>query len=384
MDPVASSLTPKDMIMTETMLAAVFEGEDSPVQMKGLALPEIRPDEVLVRLSGCGICHADILVRDGYLPVQRPIVLGHEGSGYVERVGSAVTTVVEGDPVVLTSMTCGECRSCIDGEAYNCWQKMPANFSGRRLDGSTALADATGEVGAHFFGQSSFATYSVAHRRNVVKVRADAPLQILGPLGCGIQTGAGAVLNLLKPRPGQSVTIFGAGSVGLSAVLAAVVAQCHQIVVVEPRETRRALALELGATHAIDPFATGDIAAEIQQITGGGTDKALDTSGRLEIIGAAWQSLANGGSCVLVAPPGVPDAAFPVPVLDLVNRGVTLHGGTLGNRDPHAFIPYLIDLFMDGRFPFDKMVELYPFRDLARAMEDHEAGRAIKPVLTMA
>jgi Zn-dependent alcohol dehydrogenase len=368
--------------MNDYLLAAVLSSDDVVARFERLAVPELRPDEVLVRLSGCGICHADLLAREGKIRTGRPIVLGHEGSGYVEQVGSEVTSVVAGDHVVMTGMTCGECRSCLDGEPFNCWKKLPANFSGRRLDGTTALNGPEGEVCAHFFGQSSFATHSIANKRNVVKVRTDAPLQILGPLGCGIQTGAGAVFNLLKPRPDQSVTVFGAGGVGLSAVLAAVAAQCQMIIVVEPNEARRNLALELGATHAIDPSADDDIVARIKSYTAGGTDRALDTSGRLDMMTAAWQSLANGGSLVLVGS-NVRDGALPVPVLELVNRGITLYGGASGYRDPQEFIPYLVDLFMDGKFPFDRLISLYPFSDLERAIEDQEMGRAIKPVLTM-
>lgn len=368
--------------MQNSTLAAVLSPDRADAHFEELALPALRPDEILVRLAGCGICHADLLVRDGKIPVKRPIILGHEGSGYVEQVGSAVTSVVAGDAVVLTGMTCGECRSCLDGEPYNCWRKLPANFSGRRLDGSTALSGPDGEIGAHFFGQSSFATYSVANTRNVVKVREDAPVQLLGPLGCGVQTGAGAVFNLLKPRADQSVTIFGAGGVGLSAVLAAVVQGCHTIAVIEPNEARRATALELGATHAIDPSGNDDIVSDIRNLTAGGASKALDTSGRLDMMTAAWQSLANGGSLVLVGS-NVRDGAIPVPVLDMVNRGLTLHGGAGGSRDAQVFIPYLVDLFMEGKFPFDKLVSLYPFAEIERALDDHEKGRAVKPILTM-
>ncbi len=368
--------------MSEGILAGVFHSEEIIPRLERLPFPQIRPDEVLVKLSGCGICHVDIVARDGKIPMPRPVVLGHEGSGYVERVGHAVTSVVAGDPVVLTGMTCGKCRSCLDGQPYNCWQKLPANFSGRRLDGSTALRGPEGDIGGHFFGQSSFSTYSVANERNVVKVRADAPVQLLGPLGCGVQTGAGAVFNLLKPRTGQSVTVFGGGGVGLSAVMAAVVAGAGPIVVIEPNEARRAVALELGATNVIDPAECEDVVASIRDLTEGGADKAFDTSGRLEMMTAAWQSLANGGSLVLVGS-HTRDAALPIPVLGLVNRGITIHGGASGNRDPQEFIPYLIDLHMDGKFPFDRLISLYPFADLQCALEDHVNGKAIKPVLIM-
>jgi aryl-alcohol dehydrogenase len=208
---------------------------------------------VLVRVVATGVCHTDIIIRDQYYPSPLPAVLGHEGSGVVEAVGSDVAGVAVGDHVVMSFMSCGTCRPCQSGHPGHCGSFFELNFGGGRADGSSASCDAHGHaLHDHFFGQSSFGTYAIAHERNVVKVDKDAPLELLGPLGCGIQTGAGAVLSALAVKPGSSFAAFGSGAVGLSAVMAARVAGATTIIAVDVTPSRLALALELGATHAVN------------------------------------------------------------------------------------------------------------------------------------
>src|SRR5438309_488089 len=238
------------------VVAAVVKAKGEPFKIEQVQLDEPRADEVLVKVVGTGVCHTDLICRDQWYPVPLPAVLGHEGSGVVEAVGSAVTKVQPGDHVVLSFVSCGECVACKEGAPAYCGGLYDLNFSGLRPDKTTALSSGGSPVHGHFFGQSSFATYALAYERNVVKVDRTAPLELLGPLGCGIQTGAGAVLNSLHPDAGSSIVVFGVGSVGLAAVMAAHVAGCTTIVAVDLKPSRLEAAKRVGATHVIDPSST--------------------------------------------------------------------------------------------------------------------------------
>src|SRR6202158_3317508 len=205
---------------TTQIRAAVVREKGGPFSIETLSLESPRRDEVLVKVVATGLCHTDMVARDKGYPVPHPIVLGHEGAGIVESVGADVVKVAPGDSGVLTFLTCGRCKPCCSGRMANCEKTFPLSFGGARLDGSTATLDAHGEkVHDHFFGQSSFATYALANERHVVRVSLDVPLERLGPLGCGIQTGAGAVMNALKVRPGTSFASFSAGAVRCSALM---------------------------------------------------------------------------------------------------------------------------------------------------------------------
>jgi aryl-alcohol dehydrogenase len=202
--------------------AAVVRDKGGPFNLETLTLEGPRRDEVLVRIVASGMCHTDMVARDKVYEVPHPIVLGHEGAGIVEVVGEDVQGVDPGDHVVLSYLPCGRCKPCLLGKPFYCENTYALSFGGARLDGSMATRDAEGKpVHDHFFGQSSFGTLALANERNVVKVPEDAPLELLGPLGCGIQTGAGSVMNALKVGAGTSFVVFGAGAVGLAAVMAA-------------------------------------------------------------------------------------------------------------------------------------------------------------------
>jgi aryl-alcohol dehydrogenase len=367
---------------TTTIQAAVFRPDITDAQFESLSVGELRADEVLVKLVASGVCHTDLTCRSGFMTLPRPIVLGHEGAGIVERTGSKVSSVKPGDRVVMSFLPCGTCVNCRKGVPAYCHQFMTYNFTGRRSDGSSALSNSAGDVSGHFFGQSSFSSHSVANERNVIKVRDDAPLELLGPLGCGVQTGAGSVMNVLRPERGQSLAVFGAGGVGLSAVMAAVIEGCNPIIVVEPRADRRALALTLGATHVIDPMAGGNLTEQLNAITGGMLDHAFDTSGVPEVIGQGVLALGPRGKLAMVTANKL-EAILPLPILALVGKGITLRGVNMGDSVPQVFIPKLIDHMLEGRFPVEKLVRFYDFRDINQAMEDQEHGVAVKPILRM-
>ena len=274
--------------------AAVVKEVGAPFTLTDIDLQEPAPDEVVVQIAGAGICHTDIAVQHGHMPFPLPGVLGHEGSGTVVEVGADVTTLAVGDQVAISFNSCAACPQCAKGQPAYCHGFLEYNFSGGRSDGSSGLASAGTKLGANFFGQSSLATHALAHERNVVKLPPGAPVELVGPLGCGIQTGAGAVMNSFDVPPGSTVVVAGAGAVGLSAVMAAVVRDAASIIAVDLHESRRALATELGATHAIDPKA-GPLSEQIRDIAPAGADYAVDTTAVTPVLEQLLASLGGAG-----------------------------------------------------------------------------------------
>ena len=361
--------------------AAVARAKSSPLSMEMLELEAPRNGEILVRMVATGICHTDMAMRDQTYPVPQPIVLGHEGSGIVETIGRGVSKVAPGDHVVISFNSCGRCPSCNEHRPNYCHDFFQHNFAGSRADGSTALKNGGEVIHSNFFGQSSFATHAVCHERNVIKVRKDAPLELLGPLACGIQTGAGAVINSFALRPGASIAVFGAGSVGLSAVMAARIAGATAIVAVDRNEDRLELARALGATHLIDAKLQSPAEA-IMEISGIGVTFALDTTANPRVIRTAIESLAPRGVCGLIGASAL-DTEITLNAMHLMTAGRTLRGIVEGDSTPDVFIPQLIDLFMQKRFPFDKLVTFYPFERINDAIHDAEHGKAVKPIVRM-
>jgi aryl-alcohol dehydrogenase len=358
--------------------AATVRDKGGLFQIEDLELDDPRGDEVLVRIAGCGLCHTDLAARQGMTPAPLPMVLGHEGSGVVEQVGPLVRKVEPGDHVVLTFSSCGFCPNCKKGLPSLCAVGFPLNFFGTRADGSHTTRKNGDVVNASFFGQSSFASYALANQQNVVKVPKDIPLEILGPLGCGIQTGAGGVINVLQTRPGSSLAVFGTGSVGMAAVMAAVVCGCTKIIAVDIKEERLKLARDLGATHVINPGLANPV-EELLKLTGTGVNYSLDCTGAPLVVRQAVDALAMGGTCGLIgiSPPGTDMN------LDIVNMlcGRSVTGIMGGNAIPDIFIPQLIDLYAQGRFPFDKILRFYQLDEINKAVEDSESGRTVKAVL---
>ena len=361
----------------EIKAAVTFE-QSAEFKIETVELSDPKDHEILVRIVASGICHTDMAARDQHLPVPLPSVLGHEGAGVVEKVGASVTKVEPGDHVALSWMCCGACPSCQAGQDPYCENFLALNFGGVRPDGTTTLKQGGQVIHGNFFGQSVFAEYALAEERNTVKVPKDVPLEILGPMGCGIQTGAGAVINSLKARPGSSIAIFGVGPVGMSAVLAAVVCGCTKIIAVDLSSERLKVAEELGATHVINA-GEGNVVEAIQEITGGGPNYSLECVGNPAVTRQAVDVLPLLGVCGIlgVVPPGTEVT------LDnfLIMNGRTVKGIIEGDAIPDLFIPQLIELYRQGRFPFDRMITFYPFEEINQAVEDMEKGRVIKPVL---
>ena len=358
--------------------AAIVRKKSGPFIIEEIELDEPRDNEVLVKIVSAGVCHTDLVCRDQYYPVPLPAVFGHEGAGIVEKVGKQVTKVKPGDHVVLSYFTCGDCISCKKGRIGYCFNLYGCNFSGARLDGSTTMKKDGEVIHGSFFNQSSFATYALATERNVVKVSKEAPLEKLGPLGCGIQSGAGSVMNALHPKPGSSIAIFGMGSVGLSGILGAVICGCTKIIGVDINSTRLKLARELGATHTFNSKETDPIKA-IQEVTFTGADYSLDCTGLPQVFRQAVDSLTLTGICGLVgaAPLGTEVCLD----MNSIFFGRTVRGIIEGDSIPDIFIPQMIELYNQGRFPFDRLITFYSLDEINKAAEDSEKGRVLKPVL---
>jgi aryl-alcohol dehydrogenase len=359
--------------------AAVVWEKERAFSVEEVEVGEPRAGEVLVRIVGVGVCHTDLIVRDQWYPVPLPAVLGHEGAGVVESVGPNVGGIEPGDHVVLSFDHCGHCANCLRGKPAYCATFFERNFGGQRADGSTALDKDGQTLHSHFFGQSSFGTYALASQNSVVKVPGDAPLESLGPLGCGVQTGAGAVLNALRPEPGSSIAVFGTGAVGMSAILAAVISGCTTIVGVDLRPERLELARELGATHVVNGGEV-DAVEEVGKITGGGPEYALETTGVPRVLRQAVDALAPLGVCGVVGAPPV-GTEVSLDWNGVMIPGKTVRGVIEGDSVPQVFIPKLVELNARGRFPFDRLIRYYDLDDINRAAEDAEGGGTLKPVL---
>jgi len=357
--------------------AAVAYEDRNELAIEDLDLDGPGPEDILVRMVGSGLCHTDVKALAGGMGVPKPAVLGHEGAGIVESVGSCVTDIQPGDHVVLTYDSCGACHACAGGNPAYCAQNSALNFADVRLGEPGTFAKDSKAIHGHFFGQSSFATYAIAKPRNAVVVRKDAPLEILGVLGCGVQTGAGAVMNALHPEKGSSIAIFGVGPVGLSAVMGAAISGCEPIIAVDVLPQRLDMAKAVGATHVVLAVPNGHIASSIRQKFPGGVNYALDTTGRPETGQHAIAALAPKGQFGFVT---IPAGGLQINMYTVFLQGLSIRGIVQGDSVPQSFIPQLIDLHLAGRFPFDRFITRYDFSQINRAIADQAAGKAIKPV----
>ncbi|CAM5311113.1 NAD(P)-dependent alcohol dehydrogenase [Streptomyces canus] len=367
--------------MPTTTRAAVVESGGAPFTLSDVELDEPGPHEALVRMVATGLCHTDLGVASGGLPFPLPGVLGHEGAGVVEAVGPAVTGVAPGDHVVLSFTSCGDCRNCDGGHPAYCAGWLPLNLlGGRRADGTSTISRDGEPLGGHFFGQSSFAERALVDERSLVKVDQDVPLESIAPLGCGVQTGVGAVWNVLKPVTGSTIVVLGAGAVGLSAVMAAALTPATTIVAVDRFSERLTLARELGATHTVNA-AEEDLGEVLAAITGGqGADGIVETTGNVDVLRQGVDALGARGTVVVVgAPPFGTEVSLDVNGL---LGGKRVVGLTLGDAETQSFIPALVRLVKEGRLPLHRLISTYPFADIDQAVRDMRAGKAIKPVLT--
>lgn len=361
------------------VLAAVCAEPRAPFEILPLELSEPALGEVLVKLVATGLCHTDIAVRDGEMPMPMPAVLGHEGAGIV--VGGAKSPhLAPGTHVVMSFAHCGECRACLSGQPSSCDDFLKRNFTGSRPDGSCCHTHSAGRVHGSFFGQSSFATHALVEERHLVPVPADLPLALLGPLGCGLMAGAGAVMNWMGPRQGDSFVVFGLGAVGMAALMAARIEGCNPLIAVDVQPSRLALARELGATHTIDAR-EGNVTEQVRALTcSRGADYMVEAIGNPGLLNGCFEALRSRGTAALL---GAPRAGQHASISStLLMRGLTIKSVVEGDAVPRVFIPRLIDLHRRGHFPFEKLIRFFPFSQINAAAAAMESGEVIKPVLT--
>jgi len=361
------------------MIAAVAVRKGTEFELRDVELDEPRADEILVRVLAAGICHTDLNALSGRLPLELPMILGHEGAGEVVRVGEHVTAVRAGDKVVILPDSCGQCEECRQGRTPYCVHSGRLVFGGVRMDGSTKATMGGEPVRAGFFGQSSFAQYSLVTERNIIRVAPDAPLEHYAALTCGTSAGAGAVLNTLKPEPHHSIAIFGVGTVGLTAVAAAAARGARNIIALDIHASRLAMALEFGATHVVDLSGDVDAVTAIDAITEGGVDRAFDSTGVKDVILQAIYALrAHGVFGYVTGTGGVP---LDLDLGRILSRGITIRGIMGGDGTAGIFHRELIDLFERGLLPVDRLVRTYRLDQINEAVADMRSGATIKPVL---
>lgn len=359
------------------MKIQAYVADNEQVSLKEVQLKEIDADEIVVKIVGTGLCHTDLNVLHSITPTPMPIVLGHEGAGVVEKVGSGVTEFEVGDHVVVSFNYCGKCVNCLHGVPSACENFFQDNFGLSLETSNSKIVDGEQKI-ANLFGQSSLATYCVANVRNTVKIEdKEIDLSLLGPLACGIQTGAGTILNKLKPNIHESVVIFGCGSVGLSAVMGAKLANCKTIIAVDVNDERLDLALELGATHVVNGR-TEDAVKAIQDITNGGAHYAIESSGVSAVVLQAIRAVRALGTIAVVGASGMLEFHIHD---ELIPMNKTLVGVVEGQSIPKLFIPELIKYYKEGKFPFDKLIKTYEMEELDQAIHDMESGKTIKPVI---
>lgn len=327
-----------------------------------------------MKIAACGVCHTDEMQRR--YPDYTPIVLGHEAGGVVAETGPGAAGFSVGDHVALSYGSCGECAACLAQRPYACrWHA--AYFDGWRRDGGTPISQ-NGVPVAAFFGQGGFAEYAVVETRSATKVDAGIDLALVAPLGCGVQTGAGTVLNCFRPRPGQGIVIMGTGTVGLSAVMAAKLSGCAPIIAVDRFDGRLAAAGELGATDCINAENCADLSAAIRAVCGG-LDFALDTSASAALRAAALKALGKGGMGASLGYGSLPRFSAGDRAMGKSWDGCIVEGESV----PQSFIPYLLGLYREGRFPVERLVTKFPFEKINEAFRAGLAGEVIKPVVVM-
>lgn len=365
------------------MRAAVLKAVNEPLVIEDLDLAPPGPGEVSIRLAASGVCHSDWNVISGATPNPLPVVLGHEGAGVAEKTGEGVTTIAQGDHVVLSWLpSCGRCFYCSIGRPVLCEWSTPAMLAGTMPDGTTRLSS-NGDRHHHYSFLSTFAERCVVPEASCVPIRKDAPLAVAALVGCAVMTGVGAVINRARVEPGSMVAVFGAGGVGLSAILGARLAGAGTIVAVDPVPFKRELAGELGATHVLDP-GVGDVASEIRGLAGGrGADYAFDTAGAPGLVATAYDSVRPGGAVVSVGiPPEGAEARLPASRLPREEKVVM--GSLYGSCRPHIDMPRVLDLYMAGQLDLDRLVSrTYGLDEVNEAFAAMNAGEVARGVIEL-
>ncbi|HHX85908.1 MAG TPA: S-(hydroxymethyl)mycothiol dehydrogenase [Actinomycetales bacterium] len=361
--------------MPQTVRGVIARSEGAEVELVDVVVPDPGPNDVVVRVQACGVCHTDLAYRDGGINDEYPFLLGHEAAGVVESVGDRVTHVAEGDFVVLNwRAVCGECRACRRGEPRYCFATHNASRAMTLADG-TELTPALG-IGA-------FVEKTLVHEGQCTKVDPAADPAVAGLLGCGVMAGIGAAMNTGGVTRGQSVAVIGCGGVGIAAVVGARLAGASRVIAVDIDPRKLEWATDFGATDTVDSSATDPVAA-IQELTGGvGADVVIDAVGRPETYEQAFYARDLAGTVVLVGVP-TPDMRLEMPLLDFFGRGGSLKSSWYGDCLPEKDFPMLVDLHLQGRLPLEKFVtERISLDAVEAAFDAMKSGSVLRSVVTL-
>ncbi len=362
--------------MPQTVRGVIARAKGEPVSVENIVIPDPGPGEAVVDISACGVCHTDLHYREGGINDEFPFLLGHEAAGVVESVGEGVTDVAPGDFVVLNwRAVCGNCRACLRGRPWYCFDTHNAKQK-MTLEDGTELSPALG-IGA-------FADKTLVAAGQCTKVDPSASPAAVGLLGCGVMAGLGAAINTGNVQRGDSVAVIGCGGVGSAAVAGARLAGAAKIIAIDLDDRKLEWAKGMGATHTINPSSDGDVVEAIQALTdGNGADVVIDAVGRPETWKQAFYGRDLAGTVVLVGVP-TPDLQVELPLIDVFGRGGSLKSSWYGDCLPSRDFPMLVDLYQQGRLDLDAFVtETIGIDDVEAAFDKMHAGEVLRSVVTL-
>jgi alcohol dehydrogenase len=353
-----------------------------PIQVRELQLDRPGVGELKIKIHAAGLCHSDLSVINGDRPRPVPIVLGHEAAGEVTEIGAGVSDFKVGDRVVLAFVpSCGECEACLAGRAALCVPGAAANTAGTLTSGERRWSGEEGELLHHHLGISAFAEQTIVSELSAIKIPDDLSYELASLFGCAVLTGVGAALNAAEIEPGQTVAVFGLGGVGLAAVMGAKLAGAGRVVAIDPVAHKRALALELGASDALEGGAgTVD---ELKAMTDGGPDRVIETAGSAKVLETAYLATRRGGITVTVGLPN-PEALLSIPAVSLVAEERTLKGSYLGSANPSEMLPQLFDYWRAGKLPVEKLISgRLKLDEINEGFDRLASGEAVRQIVVL-
>jgi alcohol dehydrogenase len=353
-----------------------------PIQVRELQLDQPGAGELKIKIHAAGLCHSDLSVINGDRPRPVPIVLGHEAAGEVTEIGAGVSDFKVGDRVVLAFVpSCGECEACLAGRAALCVPGAAANTAGTLTSGERRWSGEEGELLHHHLGISAFAEQTIVSELSAIKIPDDLSYELASLFGCAVLTGVGAALNAAEIEPGQTVAVFGLGGVGLAAVMGAKLAGADRVIAIDPVEHKRALALELGASDALEG-GTGTV-DELKETTDGGPDRVIETAGSAKVLETAYLATRRGGITVTVGLPN-PEALLSIPAVSLVAEERTLKGSYLGSANPSEMLPQLFDYWRAGKLPVEKLISgRLKLDEINEGFDRLASGEAVRQIVVL-
>jgi len=362
--------------------AVLLREFNQPLSIEEIAVAPPRHGEVMVRVVNAGVCRSELQAIKGKMPLlPRPIVLGHEGAGIVERVGEGVTAVKPGDHVVLLWRTpCGRCYSCAIGRPALCEESAAAAGKGAMPDGTLRFSQ-DGKPVYHYITASYFTEYTVVQEKAVVPIPKDFPMHVAGIMGCGVLTGIGAVVNTAQVRAGSTVAVFGTGGVGLNVILGARLVNARRIIAVDINDDKLETALSMGATDAVNSSRVDPVTAILDLTDGRGVEYAFEVIGMAKVFEQAFAATGRAGTTILVGMPA-PEEVFSFPARMLFANEKRVEASFYGTTKPYLDIPWLVGLYQAGRLPLDKLISRhYPLDQYNEAIRALEAGEVARGVL---